>query len=116
MATLKLHYTDHKTDEKSSIFMTDYDISDFTKSNEDEDKDMEYICNIILLENKGLDCISILKSGGSFGEIALKQTMRRTATIICSRNSHFITITKQLYNRILSKIITILSYVLCRKV
>jgi len=35
-----------------------------------------------------------MKSGDSFGELALKSNVKRTATVICLRDTHFLIINK----------------------
>ena len=48
--------------------------------------------------------IAKLTDGSSFGEFALLESRPRTATVKCLKNTHFIVLTKEDYNRILGTI------------
>jgi CRP-like cAMP-binding protein len=53
---------------------------------------------------KNLQRVKTLKSGDSFGELALINNRRRLATIISDANTHVAIIRKADYNKILQKI------------
>lgn len=42
-----------------------------------------------------------MTSGASFGEIALHNSMPRTATIVCSEECHFAILTRETFKRML---------------
>ncbi|KAM3128137.1 hypothetical protein pb186bvf_019783, partial [Paramecium bursaria] len=46
--------------------------------------------------------VGMMKSGDSFGEIALTKQMPRTATIVASEETHFATVTREQFNKLLS--------------
>lgn len=58
----------------------------------------------ILMRYPGYEYIRSLKTGESFGEIALTQTSRRTAAIVCAKNTDFLILSKFDYEDILSKV------------
>jgi CRP-like cAMP-binding protein len=49
-----------------------------------------------------------LGPGNSFGELALRGKLERTATVICSKNCNFVTLEKEDYKNILCKFIFLL--------
>ena len=49
--------------------------------------------------------VSVYKSGQSFGELALINNIKRSATITALEDSHFATLDKENFNKIMSKII-----------
>lgn len=58
----------------------------------------------ILLKNPGFEYIRKLGVGDSFGEIALTQTTRRTASICCSQNCDLLVLSKFDYEDIIKNI------------
>ena len=48
--------------------------------------------------------VKTLKSGESFGELALISNSRRNATVVAARDCHFLLIGKHSYDQVLSKI------------
>lgn len=52
-------------------------------------------------ERRGFEEVCKLSTGGSFGELALLRDQPRSATIICQQNTHFATLCKNDYLRIL---------------
>ncbi|EAS03972.2 glycosyl hydrolase family 31 protein (macronuclear) [Tetrahymena thermophila SB210] len=62
----------------------------------------QQIQNTVLQQNFGFDIIKTLKVGDAFGEIALMNNARRTASIICKEETIMVTLSKQSYDKILS--------------
>lgn len=46
--------------------------------------------------------INILEKGTCFGEIAVRTEGIRTATVVCTENCHFGTLTSDIFNKILN--------------
>ncbi|KAL4466825.1 hypothetical protein ABPG74_010422 [Tetrahymena malaccensis] len=66
----------------------------------DEDiTDEEYI----KLNFPDFDILAKLESGASFGEVALRDSVPRTATAICSGETHFITLKRDAFKRFLEQ-------------
>lgn len=57
------------------------------------------------MEHKFSDLIHVgeMRAGDSFGEIALTKQMPRTATILCKEETHFATLTRESFNKLLSE-------------
>ncbi|KAL4470100.1 hypothetical protein ABPG72_008759 [Tetrahymena utriculariae] len=62
----------------------------------------QQIQNTVLQQNFGFDIIKTIKVGDAFGEIALMNNARRTASIICREETIMVTLSKQSYDKILS--------------
>lgn len=48
--------------------------------------------------------VNVLKTGDSFGEIALLNLVPRTATCICSQDTHFVVLTAEMYLKIVGTV------------
>lgn len=55
-------------------------------------------------EDWGYLTVAKLVDGSSFGELALLEQKPRMATIRCLKNTHFMVLTKEAYNRVIAKI------------
>lgn len=49
-----------------------------------------------------LNKVGQMKAGDSFGEIALTKQVPRTATIVAAEDTHFATVTREQFNKLLS--------------
>lgn len=56
----------------------------------------------ILEEHSGFEIVKKLEVGDGFGEIALMNNARRTASIVCREETIMVTLSKQSYDKILS--------------
>lgn len=52
--------------------------------------------------------VNVLKTGDSFGEIALLNLVPRTATCICSQDTHFVVLTAEMYLKIVGIVFIII--------
>ena len=59
--------------------------------------------DVIKEKFKDFELVRKMGVGQSFGEIALREQCKRTATIVCSKNCHFLTLSKKAYRDILCK-------------
>lgn len=74
-----------------------------SNDSDDENGDLEDILDTIYEENPESRIVGCIRSGGSFGEIALRTEGQRTATIVCKRDCHFAVINKTTYANVIQK-------------
>ena len=58
---------------------------------------------VIMRKYRGFELIRTMCAGEGFGEIALRHNSTRTATVVCSQDSHFLTLDRDSYDQLLRK-------------
>jgi CRP-like cAMP-binding protein len=50
--------------------------------------------------------VGVLNAGKSFGELALTKGAPRAATIVCKEETHFVTLSRDKFNKFLCKVVS----------
>ncbi|CAD8106659.1 unnamed protein product [Paramecium sonneborni] len=81
---------------------------EFDEGEESDEDQFEDLDDEKMLENKYQNMMKVgkIEQGGSFGEIALTNSLPRQATIVCAENCQFIKLSREAFNKFLSEYYT----------
>ncbi|CAD8120822.1 unnamed protein product [Paramecium sonneborni] len=81
---------------------------EFDEGDESDEDLFEDLDDEKMLENKYQNMMKVgkIEQGGSFGEIALTNSLPRQATIVCAENCQFIKLSREAFNKFLSEYYT----------